>query len=192
MIRGNLPKCVQCTKSSALCKCRKPMQQQLLNLPAAGIGNCQAKFAFGRLPSSQPSAPAQLPEHGAADNRDEPEDEVVSVLPLELGHMLEVHAIDASNRRRHRQNCSPSRQAARDGSLLCLPNHQAGFKCECQHLAQRIDLLLYAVYVIADITKQWLHLSVDGFHLGVLKAPTDLGKGSGCVAQLKQLAPQSV
>ena len=54
--------------------------------------------------------------------------------------MLKVHAVDAGDCGRHGENGSPRGQPPRNGSLLRLPNHQAGFKSERQHLAYRVDL----------------------------------------------------
>src|SRR5262249_49085558 len=157
-----------------------------------GASECAKKRLLWKQRASQPPTPAKLPIHGEADNRDEPKNEKVSILPFELGHMLEVHAVDASNCSRNGENGGPCSQAPSDSSLLRLPDHQASFKCEGQHLAQRVDLLLNAAHMIADVTEQWLHFSVDGFHFGVLQAPADLCKWRYRVAQLEQLAPKRV
>jgi hypothetical protein len=72
----------------------------------------------------------------------------IAVFPLELGHVLEVHAGDGG---RHCENGRPGGELAGDGVLLHLAGHQARLEGEGQHLAQRVDVLLDAADMVADV-----------------------------------------
>ena len=93
---------------------------------------------------------------------------IIPVPPLELGHVLKVHAIDTGDCGWHSQDGSPCSQPPGDVSLLRLPDHQARFKGKRQHLAKSVELFLRAGDVVTDITEEGLHFGVDGLDFGML------------------------
>ena len=154
-----------------------------------------ATRTLGLQPVSFPKAPVQ----GRARPENDRDHAEVSVRPFKFRHVFEVHAVDASHRRRDRQDGCPRREATRDVGLLGLPSHllrlahhQACLKREGQDLAKGVDLLLYAPDVIRHVPEERLHVRLDREHLGVLELAADLDERHDRVAQAQQIAPKKI
>src|SRR3954452_4177539 len=68
-------------------------------------------------PGLDPAGAAETDEEIAAHRCNHPEREEVPVVPFELGHVLEVHAIDACDRSGHSQDRSPAGKPPTDHAL---------------------------------------------------------------------------
>ena len=55
-----------------------------------------------------------------ADRSDDAEDDEISPLRLQFGHILEIHAVDSGNRGRHREDRSPGGKLTGDRTLALL------------------------------------------------------------------------
>src|SRR5436190_21951133 len=86
--------------------------------------------------ASEPVIPLEAVIKEAAQSEDEGKDDEIAILPFELGHVVEIHSIDAGESRRHGENGGPGREHAGDGALLRLAHHQARFESEGQNLSQ--------------------------------------------------------
>ena len=122
----------------------------------------------------EPAVLSKPPVYCATDGEDACEHDVIAILPFELWHVLEVHSIDAGDRRWHSQNSRPCGEPARDGGLLGLPDHQTRFKSERKHFAEGINLFLHAIDMIRHIAEERLHLLVNRHDFGMLQASADL------------------
>ena len=63
---------------------------------------------------------------------------------------------------------------------------------EAKHLAQGIDLLLYAPDVVRHVPEERLHVRINRDHLGVLELAADLDERHDGIAQAQQIAPKEV
>jgi hypothetical protein len=72
------------------------------------------------------------------------------------------------------------------------PGHQARFKGEGQYLAQRVDVLLHAPDMVAYISKERLHLGVDGQRFGMLQPVANIDEWSDCLSKAQQLTTEHV
>ena len=72
----------------------------------AGIAHVGAK---SRDRGSNPPVSAKSPVQRAADSDDHADNEKIPIAPFELRHELEVHAVDAGDRGRHREDGGPGR-----------------------------------------------------------------------------------
>src|SRR6266545_7566533 len=81
---------------------------------------------------SKPAVAAKSPIERGADRSDHADDQEIPIAPFELRHELEVHAVDAGDRGRHREDGGPSRELSGDRRLLRLAPHQARFEGERQ------------------------------------------------------------
>src|SRR5687767_893638 len=62
---------------------------------------------FRRLTSLQPADAPEPPEQACAYQQNRADHAKIAVLPLQLRHVLEVHAVDAGDRRRDRDDGEP-------------------------------------------------------------------------------------
>src|SRR5688572_9396253 len=62
---------------------------------------------FRRLTSLQPADAPEPPEQACAYQQDRADYAKIAVLPLQFRHVLEVHAVDAGDRCRHRDDGEP-------------------------------------------------------------------------------------
>src|SRR5262249_31731374 len=72
----------------------------------AGIAHVGAQ---SRHRLSNPAVSAKSPVQRAADSDDHADNEKIPIAPFELRHELEVHAVDAGDRGRHREDGGPGR-----------------------------------------------------------------------------------
>src|SRR5471030_2804860 len=128
----------------------------------------------------------------ATDRDDRGNHGVVAVLPLQFGHVLEIHAVDARDRGGHRQDRGPGGELAGDRVLLRLARHQARLEGEGQHLAQRVDVFLDAADMVADVAEQRLHLRLDQQVVGMFQPAADVDQWHHRLAQPQQLAAQDI
>src|SRR5262249_59848146 len=70
----------------------------------AGIAHVGAQ---SRHNGSNPAVSAKSPVQRAADSDDHGDNEKIPIAPFELRHELEVHAVDAGDRGRHREDGGP-------------------------------------------------------------------------------------
>ena len=123
-------------------------------------GSTVTALAAG-LPKLRPCAtwldPARLSEpveEVKADRQDHSQHCEITEAGIELGHELEVHAVDASDRGGDRENCGPAGEALLDVTLTRRLEQQAGLERERQDLAQHADALVHALHVIHDVAKR--------------------------------------
>src|SRR6266404_549007 len=127
-----------------------------------------------------------------AYGQDSANNDVVAVGPFEFRHVLEIHAVDPGDSGGYGQDGGPGGQPAGAGILLRLSCHQAYFEGEGKHLAERIDVLLHALDMVGDISKERLHLAVDRQRFGMLQPVADIDERNDCLSQAQQLATQHV
>src|SRR5690349_3428840 len=70
--------------------------------------------AVMKVISSEPAVPTETCIERNDRYGDQADDGKVAVLPLEFGHILEVHAVDTGDRRGHGEDSGPRREAPRD------------------------------------------------------------------------------
>ena len=106
---------VHCSKRmAAMPKCAK-----VLNISVTLL--CPRRFCFGRYAAdrwererqSQPCL-RKLPIERDAGGDHEAEDDEIAVGPAQLGHVLEIHAVDAGDRGRHGEDGGPGGEPAGD------------------------------------------------------------------------------
>src|SRR5687767_14081872 len=77
---------------------------------------------------SNPAAALETGVEDDADRDDHANDNEIAVARAELGHMLEVHAVDAGDGGRHGKDRRPGRQLPGDGALPLLLEQSADFE----------------------------------------------------------------
>ena len=74
-----------------------------------------------------------------AEQRDDGEDDEIAIIRLQLGHIGEIHAVDAGDRRRHSKNRSPGGELARDAPLPLLLEQIGRLEHGGENFAQASD-----------------------------------------------------
>jgi hypothetical protein len=139
-----------------------------------------------------PAGAAETNEEVGADRDDHRDHGEIAIAPLELRHVREVHPVDARDRSRYGEDCSP---AGEPPACLALPGRlkqQARFKGEAQHLAQRVDLLEHAVHVVNDVSVIGPEGGINAREIDMLEPSADLSRRCHHQAQLLQLPPKPV
>ena len=101
--------------------CALPGSRTRYRASSIDVAQRGATRTLGLQPVSFPKAPVQ----GRARPENDRDHAKVSVRPFKFRHVFEVHAVDASHRRRDRQDGCPRREATRDVGLLGLPRPSA-------------------------------------------------------------------
>src|SRR3546814_18257867 len=86
------------------------------DLPAASA----RRDVESRSAPSKPVATFEPDVEPNADRSDDAEDDEISPLRLQFGHILEIHAVDSGNRGRHREDRGPGGKLTRDRTLALL------------------------------------------------------------------------
>src|SRR4029077_12998387 len=96
-----------------------------------------------------------------AEQRDDAENDEIAIIRLQLGHVGEIHAVDAGDRRRHRKDRRPGGQLARDDPLSLLLEQTGRLEHRSENFAQAPDSRLDASDVIEHVLKIGPHLPVE-------------------------------
>ena len=106
-----------------------------------------------RFASLEPAGALEDAVQRDADREHDEQDCRVAVLPPELGHVLEVHAVEAEDHRRHRGDRDP----ARDLAQVLVVAHRQLREVRLQHAGQQLvegrDLLDVADEVVVDVAE---------------------------------------
>ena len=95
----------------------------------------------------------ETPRRGPPRRAPSPPAQVVAVLPLQLGHDGEVHAVDAGDHGRHRDHRRPGGDALHVLVLRHRHQRQVGLERGGQQLALRVDRLVEPHHVIVDVAE---------------------------------------
>ena len=143
-----------------------------------------------RSAPSKPVATFEPDVEPNADRSDDAEDDEISPLRLQFGHILEIHAVDSGNRGRHREDRSPGGKLTGDRTLALLFEQVTRLEHRDQDVADAGDGALNPEHVIVELRN--LVAVVGTFHGKRVKAviPGDVGKF--CFAGLGHFDPHEV
>ena len=82
-----------------------------------------------------------------------PKHDEIAISFVELGHILEVHSVNARDCGRHGQYRRPGGKLASDGSDPLLFDQRAELEDGVQGIAEAVDPLLHSADVITDVAK---------------------------------------
>src|SRR6185312_8894637 len=105
----------------------------------------------------EPAVPAEAPVKNDAEHEHDTKDRWIAEFESELWHILEVHAVDAGERRRHGEDRGPSGELLGDSRLLALAHQHAGLECEGKNLAHVVDLLLDGADMVRHVVEEGVH-----------------------------------
>ncbi len=112
--------------------------------------------------------------------------------PTELGHVLEVHAVDACHHRRNRHERRIGGQPLGDLVLLQRDERQVDRDRGRDHVAKVVDHLLGSHQMIVDVAKIVVQPRADGWHATAVELAGHLDQRDDGVIEDHQLSLESV
>ena len=121
-----------------------------------------------------------------------PERRRVTPAPTQLRHVVEVHAVDAGDHRRYRDERRVGGQALGDLVLVDGDERQVDGHHRGRHLAQVLDRLLQADQVVVDVAEVVVQPGADGRHTAAVELAGHLEQRAGGAVEQHQLALEAV
>ena len=140
---------------------------------------------------SKPLGLLEQHEQVKARHRYQPEHDEVSIGRVQFRHMLEVHAVYSSDRRRDCQYCRPSRELAGDHTRPLRFQKAAELKDCREDLKEAVDHGLHAIDVIRDIVEVWSHIGADAGKVAANELSHQLAHSPECALEAREFASQS-
>src|SRR3546814_9034500 len=95
----------------------------------------------------------EAPEDEPRTAEDQGQRERIAKGPVEFGHELEIHAVDAGDRGRHREDRRPGGELPRDHALTLLFEHAVGLDHRSEEHTSELQSLMRMSYAVFCLKK---------------------------------------
>src|SRR6266446_1988342 len=140
----------------------------------------------------EPSGPSKAVVESPADRQHQQQACGITERPLQLRHVLEIHAVDPGDRGRDRKDRCPAAELLDDIVLSGCRQKQARLEGGRQTLAQIADRLVHQQHVIVDIAKVRSYGGVSSREVMAPQLVTDLDHWRYGMAHVEEPGAQPV
>src|SRR5215212_1550386 len=150
------------------------------------------KMHAGSPRVSEPAGPLEVAVEGEGDQSHKGEGHHVSVPPVQLRHIVEVHPVDTGYEGRDDDDRRPGGDLLRLVVLVHAHESEVDAEDVRKQLAKPLGSLRHAQHALLDVAQVPAHLGVDATHLVLRKAPQRPRQGLRGLVELDDLAEELV